>query len=319
MIRLFILSLLFSSIVSKCNAQIFDRLNDGVPIKNYASGLGAMQDRPLSNIIDSFKAQNYDEVKLTYAIYAWIALNISFDSKAFHKKEKANSTTSATLKRRKASSEGYANLFQTMCDVAGIRCYTIEGLAKIHPKEILNITDKNKHFWNVVLIKNLLLFIDVTWAAGETDENRKNFEQEYSDAWFLTNKDIFLLSRYTNDKNNPVPADKLPSKVEFSKAPIVYRTAVPLSIYPTPTTKGKIRGRVGKTTTIYFEMRDESVAINSVELVAKGNITQVPANRFDNGTLSVDINFKESGNYPIYILVRGKKIYGFMANVSKAR
>src|SRR5690606_26946739 len=142
----------------QARAQLFDRINEGPPIRNYVLRLGAMQDRPLSDIIDSFRAQKYDEIKMTYAIYTWIAENISFDSKSFRHPNKNITTTTVTLKNRTATREGYANLFKTMCDVAGIKCYKTEGLIKAHPVEILRPDAPSGHYWNIVLIKNYLLF-----------------------------------------------------------------------------------------------------------------------------------------------------------------
>lgn len=307
----------FLLIKIQAGAQLFDRIKEGPPIRNYVLHLGAMQDRPLIDIIDSFRSQKYNEIKMTYAIYTWVAENITFDSRGFRHPGKDISTTTATLKNRTATSEGYANLFKTLCDVAGIKCYTIEGLAKAHPAEITRPDKLPRHYWNMVFIKNYLLFIDVTWAAGSTDAKGKNFYKEFTDAWFFTNKDLFFMSHFTKDKNSPIPPDQLPSKSEFLRAPIVYKAAVAFDIHPSPTIKGKIRGRKGKMKTLDFVLPNEDVLpkIHHVSIVTKYGETPIPIKRYEN-ILVVDIPFEEAGEYAVILKVNGVNAYGFIASVS---
>lgn len=312
-----IVLLFFLLIKIQACAQLFDRTNEGPPIRSYVLHLGAMQNRPLSDIIDSFRSQKYDEIKMTYAIYTWIAENIAFDSKGFRHPDKNISTTTATLKNRTATSEGYANLFKTLCDVAGIKCYIIEGFAKAHPAEIARPDKLPKHYWNMVLIRNYLLFIDATWAAGSTDAKGKNFYKEFTDAWFFTNKDFFFMSHFTKDKNNPVPSYQLPSRSEFLRAPIVYKAAIAFDIRPSPTIKGKIRGRKGKVTTLDFVLPNEEARpnIHHVSIVTKYGETPIPIKRYAN-ILVVDIPFAEAGEYSVILKVNRVNAYGFMASVS---
>ena len=306
----------FLLIKFQATAQLFDRTKEGPAIRSYVLRLGAMQDRPLSDIIDSFRAQKYDEIKMTYAIYSWIAENIAFDSRGFKNPNKAVHTTTATLKNRMATGEGYAYLFQTMCDVAGIKCYTIHGIAKTHPIQIGRSDGIPAHSWNMVLIKNMLLFIDVTWGAGATDVKGNGFIKEFTDAWFFTNKDLFLMSHYSKDKNSPLPAGQMIAKADFLRAPVVYKAAVSLDIFPSPTVKGKIRGRKGAVKTLDFALRNSNVTIRNVSVVTMFGEISIPVKQYED-ILVVDIPFAEAGEYGFTLKINGANAYGFMTSVSE--
>jgi hypothetical protein len=122
----FIIILIFIS--SSVNAQV-DR--DGFQkVDEYVSKLGSMDGHGPRDIIDSFNAARFDELSLVRGIYDWIGLNIAFDCKAFHHPAQANHTASGVMMTRKATTEGYANLFQLMCGLARISCVTIKGYSK---------------------------------------------------------------------------------------------------------------------------------------------------------------------------------------------
>src|SRR4029079_2030806 len=67
------------------------------------------------------------------------------------------------LKRRVAFCEGYARLFETLCDYAGIRSEVISGYSRT------NMSSRQfrcNHKWNAVLIDSNWYLLDVTWASG---------------------------------------------------------------------------------------------------------------------------------------------------------
>jgi len=315
--RYFLLIVLVSTVGSKIHAQLFDRVKDGIPIVQYVNHLGAMQNRPLQDIIDSFRSQKYDEIKMSYAIYAWVAKHIRFDCKGYHHPKTANNTTTATLQNRTATSEGYANLFKTLCDVANIECYRVKGFVKQYPRDLVKFKDNNYHYWNVLVIRNMFLYIDVTLAAGETDEHKRTFFPDYSDAWFLTNKDIFQLSHFTKDPNNPIPSDLLPTKQEFLKAPVVYKSAIILDMVAAVTVKGNLKGIFNKTKALDFEWRNPEMILNSIVVVEKGEEIALPVERHEI-YLSIEIPFKYTGEYPVFLKANGANVYCFMANVPKS-
>ncbi|MEY8333214.1 InlB B-repeat-containing protein, partial [Lachnospiraceae bacterium 47-T17] len=80
--------------------------------------------------------------------------------------------------------QGYALLFDKMCEEAGVASYIMSGMG--YP----NGSQKGEgHGWNFVKIDDKWYFIDVTWDDGE-NKTEKNYYHKY----FLCGKDEFLKS-----------------------------------------------------------------------------------------------------------------------------
>ncbi|HQE11609.1 MAG TPA: transglutaminase domain-containing protein [Flavipsychrobacter sp.] len=299
-------------------AQQFNRDSLGPPIIAYVDKLQPYYHRPISTIIDSFKQQGYTQVELAYAIYVWIAKNVQFDSYAYHHKRTARHTPSATLENRAATSEGYSYLYKTMCDLAGIQCYVVPGFLKLFTVDIGVNPLKNKHYWNVLFINHQFMYVDVCLGAGTTDFNFRNFVKEFSDVWFLTSKQLFLFSHFSQDKSNPIPKSWGISKAEFIFSPIVYKQAIRMQLYPAPTDKGKIKTLVGKTKLIAIEMRAPQYKVVSIQQWTP--FGELPISIVRQGDiLLVSLSFDKSGEYPVIVKVNGKNTIGFWATVSKVK
>ena len=76
------------------------------------------------------------------------------------------------MKNKKAVSEGYAKLFQRLCEINHIQSEVIEGYARTKPYQIGNKISVN-HSWNAAYIDTSWYFFDVTWAAGFCTENEE--------------------------------------------------------------------------------------------------------------------------------------------------
>lgn len=319
--RIIMISFIFIiTLVSKTpiQAQKFNRDSLGPPIIAYVDKLQPYYHRPLSTIIDSFKQQGYTQVELAYAIYVWIAKNIQFDSHAYHHKRTARHTPSATLEKRAATSEGYSYLYKTMCDLAGIQCYVVPGYLKLFTVDIGVNPLKNKHYWNVLVINNQFMYVDVCLGAGTTDYNFRNFVKDFSDVWFLPSKQLFLASHFSQDKSNPIPKSWGISKPEFISSPIVYKQAILLQLYPAPTVKGKIKTQVGKTKLLALEMRAPQYKVVSIQQWTPFGEIWIPITR-QGDILLVSLKFEKSGDYPLIVKVNGKNTIGFWASVSKVK
>lgn len=310
-----ILSAIFMlTLFQSSNAQGIDRYALGEKINYFVNSLGAMNGYSLKVIIDTFKTQKYNEIEMTYAIYSWVAQNIEFDSKSFHHPNQANVTASSALITRMATSYGYANLFQAMCNLAHIQCVTIEGFAKSNPKAIKNLKSKYKAAWNGVNIDNTWYYVDACWGAGTTDKKMRNFKKEYTDAWFFTNRNLFLLSHYPNNKKWQFTDEHI-NKSYFSNAPTVASTAVIYDIYPSEKMKGTIRGKAKDCSRIVFDVTRPDI-IHKVDLFIKEEMK--PAEYYIKGNeLYIDVPFPRHGKYPVAVYINNKLAYSFKAEVKK--
>ena len=312
-----LLLVLFISLISTSGfSQKIDRISLGTTVGKFIQDVGPMKNYPLKSIVDTFKTQGYDEVKMVYAIYRWIASNIQFDTWAYHHPRQANHTPSAALNTRKGTEEGYANLFQTMCDMARVHCVKIAGHAKAFPETIGKLDDRDKHIWNAVKIKNTWYNIDVTWGAGSTDIKRKEFKKAFTDAWFFTEKESFFLSHFPADKiwqltDNPI------NKLSFAHAPVIGQSSIIYDVHFPEGMRGKIKGREKVCKPLIFEIENAD-KIGKVEVDLDGMVLPAEFTIFDNRLL-VEIPFNKDGKYPVFIQINGKPAFGFFAEVTPKR
>ncbi len=283
------------------------------PVYNFVSSLGPMDGYLLKDIVDTFKAQNYEEAEMTYAIYAWISKNISYDCKALHQRKQANFTASHALQTRKAIGEGYANLFQAMCDLARIKCVTISGLAKSQPTDIYNNSDKQKHAWNAVSIQNTWYYVDASWGAGFTDVRRRMFTKEYSDAWFFTNRTLFALSHYPDEKKWHFE-DVQVTKSLFMNAPIIRSAAAVIGVLPFEDTRGRLRGRTSQCKPIVFEATQPQL-IKHVAVEVDGQVSPAEYSIYEDELL-VEVPLLKSGKDFVTVLINSKPAFVFKTEVA---
>jgi hypothetical protein len=217
MIKALLLTLGLSIGLLQAKAQNFDdvddkvanlKLNDTLDVVNLARKLAEPFDMPSEKV---------------RAFYYWIANNITMDVKAYTGDADKSDEPGVVLKRRKGTSNGYANLFQEFCSANNIRCLKVDGYAKYSVYDIENGIDQVNHAWNIVQlgkVETQWFNVDVCWAAGIADNEMKNFTKRYTKEWFFTNKDVFSythLARITEWRM----AYKGLSVKEFLKMPVL--------------------------------------------------------------------------------------------------
>ncbi len=191
------------------------------------------------------------------AIYAWIALNIAYDVKAFNSGTKRISysyTTpeekteienkleadlaKQTLKKKRAVCQGYATLFKILADLTSIECEIINGTARTRPQDIGKKTTQTNHAWNAIKIKDGWKLIDATWGAGYLDAQSGQFVKEYTDIYFFTEPEKFFLKHYPE---NPDWLLIKKSASDFAQLPLFYNAYLNSKIEIIEPTKGTIK------------------------------------------------------------------------------
>jgi hypothetical protein len=122
-----------------------------------------------------------DEAK-AYAIYTWVAHNLTYDRLAVE-----NVTTYASLEEvtdealttRMGVCMHYAQLFGALASEAQIPSLVVTGYVKPEA-EIYKIP----HAWNALKIDGDWYFFDPTWGSGYMDGNTGIYRNEYSDEYF---------------------------------------------------------------------------------------------------------------------------------------
>ena len=154
------------------------------------------------------------------------------------------------LKDRRGYCDGYARLFKSLCDHAGIRSEIITGYAR---SDIMRAEEKfrSNHSWNSVYFDSAWHLLDVTWASGYLDRS-SNFVKHYDDYYFLTPPEQFIRHHYPDDLRWTLLASPTPL-YEFRYTPFRQRSYVKYDITDYYPSRGIIEARVGDT--IHFEIR----------------------------------------------------------------
>ena len=156
-----------------------------------------------------------DRDKVT-SIFRWITENISYNSRPYYNAVHSSSKrmyddedTGAlkplservaidVLKKRIALCDGYARLFKTLCDYAGIKSEVISGYADGGMgRRRLKFT--SNHRWNAVYLDSAWHLLDVTWASGYMTYSSNDFIQNYNNHYFLTPADQFIRDHYPEE------------------------------------------------------------------------------------------------------------------------
>jgi transglutaminase-like putative cysteine protease len=122
------------------------------------------------------------------AVFAWVAQHIAYDTKApvAHVHRAALQAPRQVLQHRKAVCEGYANLFQELCRLAGLRAEVVNGYARQ-----AGLADLGSHAWNALLLDGEWKLLDVTWSAGFVNGEGK-YQPYFRDTYFLVGPEQFV-------------------------------------------------------------------------------------------------------------------------------
>lgn len=127
------------------------------------------------------------------SFYVWITNNIAYDVQAFRqyrpgRYEKVR--PEEVLKKRKAVCQGYAELFQALCQRKGIACYVVPGYSKGGYSENRDFS-RGDHAWNAVKIDEQWYLLDVTWGSGGLNDQLE-FVKKFDEAYFLSDPAVFV-------------------------------------------------------------------------------------------------------------------------------
>jgi len=169
------------------------------------------------------------------AIFRWITEHIDYNVGFFNKNKKPvpafyqepddsnaalpplNERVAAKVLYRKiAFCDGYARLFKTLCDHAGIESEIIFGYARNNYNKKFAVN----HTWNAVYFDSSWHLLDVTWASGFITYSDE-YIRRYDDFYFLTPPDQFIRDHYPEDLQWTLLNDP-PIYREFHQSPFRY-------------------------------------------------------------------------------------------------
>ena len=198
---------LFSNLSAQNQISVIElnARNTPLSLKNDLIGLTEYLSKPCANDIEKVRS-----------IYVWIAEHIDFDLKSFEKNSRNFYSAQKILINGKADSRGFSQLFQAMCEQAGITCRTIEGYSKAFPYVQGDVFIRTEHDWNAIFINNKWSFIDLTCGSGNLFYEDREFLKFASSIFgFIYIKDKLVFKKKLNDECFLIE----PKKFVFSHLP----------------------------------------------------------------------------------------------------
>lgn len=222
----------------------------------------------------SLTKKHTKELEKVRAIFEWITDNISYRTRIIPDKTGRLSMTwlddedtssvleplneriaRQTLKRREAVCDGYARLFKTLCDHAGINSEIITGYARTNVGRIGEKFRAN-HTWNAVMIDSTWHLLDVTWASGFVSYSGSTFIKFYDGYYFLTPPKDFVRDHYPEDLRWTL-MDNPPTLKEFYHTPFKYMGFIKTRINFYQPSKGIIYANPGDWIQFELETTDK--------------------------------------------------------------
>ncbi|MBP5158342.1 MAG: hypothetical protein ILP18_10795 [Treponema sp.] len=152
-------------------------------------------------------------------IHDWICDNIAYDADMYFSGKVKKQDWESVLKGRKALAPGYVDLFNKMCDLAGIESIAIKGYFKGFGYGD-DIPNEPNHVWNAVKIGSGWKLVDVTLDTGSLEQ--RTFVKRYSTQWLFLEPENFLYSHLPeNSSYQYVDSSKLRTKEQFKQEPYV--------------------------------------------------------------------------------------------------
>ena len=293
--------------------------SDYKAVDDYIKSIGSLDSMNMGTISD-IVTKNFPDNKLkARAIFDWIAFNINFDAKASRYGDNTINISDDIIKSRKATSFGYAALFQDMCSAASIRCLTVDGYVKKTTDDINQKPDEFNHSWDVVQLGQSpsdWYYVDPTWGSGYTDKDVKKYTKAFNDAYFFSNASIFNLQHYP-DNTAWLLGPGAKTVKDFFAMPIVKNAVFDFGITSVSPATGSLKVKAGKS--VQFSLSSSNTADVSIVSVIIGDDKKAQPKQINysinNGAINFNYKFEEADSYPFTILINGKEVLDYLVEV----
>jgi hypothetical protein len=167
------------------------------------------------------------------------------------------------MQKLTAVCNGYARLFKTLCDYAGIRAEVVTGYAR---GGLGSAAFRSNHSWNAVYVDSAWHLVDATWASGYisfADE----FVKQYDDSYFFPDPEQFIRSHYPEDLRWALVSNP-PTLREFYQTPFKLTAFMKYGIQDYAPSTGVVEAAMGDTVQFRFELKAVSDTKMAPELDA---------------------------------------------------
>ena len=307
-----------------CSTVVAFAQKDGRDFKEvdeYTKKLGRLDSANMGKIANLLTQKFDDKTDKCRAIFTWIATNIAFDLKNARSGNTDKNSSTEVLINRKASGAGYANLYQDMCSVAGIRCLTVDGFVKLNSEQIGDAKTEINHTWNVVQLgqsPEAWYYVDVCRGSGYTDADYRTFTPVYNDEYFFANLAIFNWE-HCPDNIAWYLGPRPKGKKDFFDMPAIKPAAYEMRLKNFTPNDGAVKAKVGKPFFFSFKLSYD-LDITKVALVfgeEKKKKVKPMEFTFNNGLLSFSYKPVDEDSYPVTVVVNDKELMLYRMEVSE--
>ncbi|KAJ7096280.1 hypothetical protein C8R44DRAFT_812612 [Mycena epipterygia] len=151
------------------------------------------------------------ETEKARALFYWLHCNITYDVDAFFSGNLQASTAESTLQSGLAVCDGYAGMFASLADFAGLQAHKVTGHGKgfgyqaLGPDEPVP-TESSNHAWNCVLMDGEWRLLDACWGAGAL--MGQAYTQRFAPVWFTSTAAEFGRRHFPTDPSYQLIADE---------------------------------------------------------------------------------------------------------------
>jgi hypothetical protein len=155
-------------------------------------------------------------IDCVWIIYYWITQNILYDID--DNKQKLDDI----FHSGKTTCDGYATIFQTLCDNIDIKCIKISGYAKDFHFHINQSTfSHSNHTWNAVqLDDNHWYLIDSAWGSGYMN-NKFEYQKQLQTYYFLIRPEYMIYNHLPKDSQWQLLAKSI-SMFDYIRLPYLH-------------------------------------------------------------------------------------------------
>jgi len=176
---------------------------DDAALDEIARTVPAAQSRTMETLVVYFQSKSTGERDLARMIFTWITKEVAYDQNGFNSGSYGDTSSNGVWKRRKSVCEGFAELYQRLCSMAGLDCRTIQGFAKGYGYKAGQKMRDTNHAWNAIRVNGRWALMDVTWAEGYAISSGSGISsrKEFNPFWFDTDPAAFVFSHLPEDKS----------------------------------------------------------------------------------------------------------------------
>ncbi len=229
------------------------------------------------------------------------------------------------LKEKTAVCEGYARLFKSLCEHAGIRAELITGYARTDFNKA-HANFRSNHTWNAVYIDSSWFLLDVTWASGYIAMPSGDFVKQYDSGYFLSSPAKFIQHHYPDDTRWTLLAE-MPVPGEFLYMPFRQRSYSKYFIQSYLPSRGLIEAVTGDTIHIELQLdlakRNMTVSPDSLsELLvqqAAPSFASVKPAAIKGDRVTYDFPVTNTGIQWLYVMYNEDVVLRYKLNIRKTK